>query len=315
MQLRKKSSLKHMKRIVLFISIVLLGLSCKSSKYNTPYNQFRATQKSFTSKDGVMRYVDEGKGPVMLLLHGVPTSSWLYRKMINQLVAKGYRVIAPDMLGFGNSDNPKGYEIYNEKNHAKRLLSLMDTLKINQWSQVFHDAGGLWTWEMLRLAPSKISHLIMLNTIVYEKGFQPPVKFKKGVFAKMAMWVYKNGITTNQMLKGLFKVGLKKNNLTKEELAGYKLPLLEGKTRAMYYFFTQTCRSLPDYESVISKLDIPTMVVWGKHDEMLQWTPQQEKLIKTLKIKSKDIYLIDAKHFIQEELPTEVCEHITSFLE
>ncbi len=48
---------------------------------------------------------------------------------------------------------------------------------------------------------------------------------------------------------------------------------------------------------------------------MLQWTAQQEQVIRTLKIKGEDIHLIDAKHFIQEELPDEICEYITSFLE
>ena len=66
--------------------------------------------------------------------------------MIDDL-AKTHRVIAPDMLGFGSSNSPKGYEIYEPKEHANRLLGLMSFLKINSWNHVFHDAGGLWTWE------------------------------------------------------------------------------------------------------------------------------------------------------------------------
>lgn len=81
------------------------------------YSDFRASQKSFSSKDGVLKYIDKGQGDVLLLLHGVPTFSWLYRKMINEL-AQNYRVIATDMLGFGSSDSPKGYDIYSEDHHA-----------------------------------------------------------------------------------------------------------------------------------------------------------------------------------------------------
>ncbi len=69
------------------------------------YAQFRKQQKSFPSLEGTLKYIDKGEGEVLLLLHGVPTSSWLYRKMIDELATK-YRVIAPDMLGFGASDSP-----------------------------------------------------------------------------------------------------------------------------------------------------------------------------------------------------------------
>ena len=96
------------------------------------YQYFRQSQKSFSSPEGNIRYIDRGQGPAILLLHGVPSSSWLYRKMIDPLVAAGYRVIAPDMLGFGSSDSPKGYHIYSESKHADRLLGLMDHLKIHQ---------------------------------------------------------------------------------------------------------------------------------------------------------------------------------------
>jgi pimeloyl-ACP methyl ester carboxylesterase len=89
------------------------------------YSKFKATQKSFLSSDGTLKYIDKGEGKVILLLHGIPTSSWLYRKMIDGLVEEGYRVIAPDMLGFGNSDNPDGYELYNAKQHGKRILLLL----------------------------------------------------------------------------------------------------------------------------------------------------------------------------------------------
>ena len=100
---------------------------------------------------------------MLLLLHGVPTSSWLYRKMIDEL-SEHHRIIAPDMLGFGSSDSPKGYDIYEPKEHGKRILELMDFLQIKSWNHVFHDAGGLWTWELLSRSPERIEKLIILNS-------------------------------------------------------------------------------------------------------------------------------------------------------
>jgi len=64
------------------------------------------------------------------------------------------------------------------------------------------------------------------------------MRFKKGIIVKTAMWAYRNGVTTNLMLSELFKSGLTKNNLSKATLEGYKTPFLEGKTKAMYYFYT-----------------------------------------------------------------------------
>ncbi len=112
--------------------------------------------------------------------------------MIDEL-EKTHRVIVPDMLGFGSSDSPKGYDIYSEARHAERLLALMNHLEIKNWTHVMHDAGGLWTWELLKNDPNRINKLIVLNTIIYEDGFKPPIRFKKGFIARTAMWSYRNG--------------------------------------------------------------------------------------------------------------------------
>jgi pimeloyl-ACP methyl ester carboxylesterase len=153
-----------------------------------------------------------------------------------------------------------------------------------------------------------------LNTIVYEEGFQPPIRMKKGFFARTSMWMYRNGVTTNLLLKGLFKSGLVENNLTKIEKEGYKKPLLEGKTKGMYYFFSKTCNDFPKNDKLFENLKIPVTVIWGKHDKMLQIAPQKQHIMDAMKIQEKDIHIIDAKHFIQEEKPKEINKIIIAFL-
>ena len=278
------------------------------------YQDFRAQQSSFQSSDGVIKYIDQGQGPVIVLLHGIPTSGWLYRHMIDEL-AKTHRVIAPDMLGFGSSQSPKGYAIYSEENHAKRLLALMDSLEIATWNHVMHDAGGLWTWALIKQQPGRISNLVVLNTIIYEEGFDPPIRFDEGFLARTAMWAYRNGITTNTMLLGLFKAGMTENTLNKTDLEGYKTSLLEGKTKAMYYFFTQTCNLLPDISEAVKNINIPVAVIWGENDAFLSWEPQKTKVINALRISEENIHILDAKHFIQEEKPEEISGLILAFLE
>jgi haloalkane dehalogenase len=279
------------------------------------YSEFRNEQHAFLSTHGTLKYIDKGQGEVILLLHGIPTSGWLYRKMIAKLSLQ-YRVIVPDMLGFGSSDSPKGYDIYDPKEHAERLLNLMSFLKIESWNHVFHDAGGLWTWELLKNSPEKVNNLIILNTIIYEEGFNPPIRFKKGFIARCIMAMYSNGISTNMMLNGLFKTGLiDKNIMSKTDIEGYKKPMLEGKVKAMYHFFTNTCNDLPDYSDVIKNLNMPKLIIWGKHDEFLVIDKMKEKVISSLKLKEENTHFIDAKHFIQEEQPKEINKLILSFLQ
>lgn len=277
------------------------------------YAQFRNQQFNFQSSNYTLKYIDKGQGDVIVLLHGIPTSGWLYRKMIDTL-SQDHRVIVPDLLGFGSSSSPKGYDIYASKEHAKRLLDLMNYLKIDYWNHVFHDAGGLWTWELLKLAPRKIKNLVILNTIIYEAGFNPPIRFKKGVIAKSIMAMYSNGLLTNMMLKGLFKTGLIHNNLTPEDIEGYKKPLLEGKTKGMYHFFSNTCNNLPDYSEVIKNLNIPKLLIWGKYDSFLVFDKMKDKVINNLNLSEENIHLIEAKHFIQEEKPKEISKLILNFL-
>ncbi len=307
-----------------FFVLTLLGVllfSCKpyentkARKNQITYEDFREKQRLYPSGDGLMKYIDEGKSDrVIVLLHGVPTSGWLYRKMIDPLVKSGYRVIVPDMLGYGSSDSPEGYELYNAENHAKRLLGLMKFLGVETWTHAMHDAGGLWTWELMRNSPNKIEKLVIFNTLMYEEGFYPPVRMKPGGMAKTAMWAYRNGVTTNTLLKSLFKQGLKENTLNSFDVEGYKTPLLEGKTEAMYYFFSQTCNELPDYSDVFENVNIPVTIMWGIHDTMLQWPPQENRASNALKVKPEDIHIIDEKHFIQETKAQEIVFKIIDFL-
>ena len=139
--------------LLVLLSFVISGCSTVehlNEKEKQTYAEFRVSQESFLSSDGKISYVDVGESDkVILLLHGVPSSSWLYRKMFDDLVDDGYRVIAPDMLGFGNSDSPDGYDVYAPEQHAKRILELMESLDIDTWTHVMHDAGGVWTWALV----------------------------------------------------------------------------------------------------------------------------------------------------------------------
>ncbi len=276
------------------------------------YASYKNELSHFQSSDGRMAYFDKGDGACILLLHGVPTSSWLYRKIIPLLLKKGFRVIAPDMLGYGGSDKPVGYDIYSDANMGKRILHLMSHLKIDSWSQVFHDGGGLWTWAMLEQDKNKVNHLFMLNTIVYQEGFRPPIKFEKGLIAKWFTRMYSHsGFFQKITIDPTFKNGIKhKNNITKSMLEGYKKPLLKIGHHSLYYFFTQTCKNITDYTDLHRSIDVPLTVIWGEWDDILRWKENESMVKSNFKITDNDIHLLDGKHFIQEEFPEEIASII-----
>ncbi len=279
--------------------------------YNIDYCTYQERQHGFQSADGEIKYLDVGTSDkVVMLLHGVPTSGWLYRKMIDSLVDGGMRVIVPDMLGFGASASSKGYDLYTPTAHANRLLALMDTLNIDKWCHVFHDFGGQVTWEMLRQDSARVSELVILNTIIYEDGFNPPVRMKRGPIAHIAMSLYRSRLTSKFMLKQLFKMSLHNTELSKTEFKGYQWPMLHGKTKAMYTFFTNTKYALPDYSAILKNMTIPVGVVWGKHDKVLQWDAQASSVMQDLHIEQENVHLVEASHFVQEETPVAICDAV-----
>ena len=91
-----------------------------------------------------MHYLDEGSGPTILCLHGQPSWSYLYRKMIPPLVQAGHRVIAPDLVGFGNSDKPVNREDYTYANHVGWMKSFL-TARRKQPSLPAPWSSSSWT--------------------------------------------------------------------------------------------------------------------------------------------------------------------------
>jgi len=277
------------------------------------YSAYKNSLKHYESHGHKVAYFDKGEGPVILLLHGVPTSSWLYRKICPPLLSAGFRVIAPDMLGYGASDKPTDLSIYEIDKMGKLLLNLMDHLNIDSWSHVFHDAGGLWTWEMLKQDATKVNHLFMLNTIVYQSGFNPPIKFKEGYIAKKYAQLYANKLGQKIILSPTFRNGiLNRKVINNQMLEGYNAPLRNQYSSGIYYFFARTGYALPDYSDLHKSLNIPLTVIWGEKDKVLNWKKIENEVRTNFGSNLKDVHMLDAKHFIQEEQPHKVADIIIS---
>jgi pimeloyl-ACP methyl ester carboxylesterase len=279
------------------------------------YDAYRKRQKSFFHPLGEIKYIDSGRGKPVLLVHGIPSSSWSYRKLIEYLNKNNCRPIAPDMLGFGSSENPEGYVIYSKKSQGIILKDLVKYLKLKEVNLVVHDAGAAWTWEMLKLKEVSPKSITILNGLLLDKGFYPPVKMKKGSITKFFTNLYGKRWSSGLIMRQYLKNALKKDILTKQEKKGYITPWLEGKTNALYNFFSQTNNPLPDYREVfLSIKDIPKTVIWGKYDQMLRWAPMEEEAKHLLGIEEQSIHIIDAKHLIQEEEPEKIGSMIVELI-
>lgn len=111
---------------------------------------------------GTMRYVDEGTGPPIVMVHGTPTWSFLYRDLVKGLRDR-YRCVAPDLLGFGLSDKPVGAS-YRPEDQAKRLGRLIDTLGLKDITLMVHDFGGPIGLSYAIERPANVKRLVLFNT-------------------------------------------------------------------------------------------------------------------------------------------------------
>jgi haloalkane dehalogenase len=126
--------------------------------------------------DGLrMHFVDEGpeEGPVVLLLHGEPTWSYLYRKMIPRLVDAGLRCVAPDLIGFGRSDKPAARSDYSYQRHVDWTRSILERLDLHDVTLVAQDWGGLIGLRLVAEHAERFAGVVAANTTL-PTGDVPP---------------------------------------------------------------------------------------------------------------------------------------------
>lgn len=137
--------------------------------------------QNLPSLDGLrMHYLDEGPKDaeqVFLCLHGNPAWSYLYRKMIPVWLAKGARVIAPDMVGFGRSDKPKDVRFHQFSTHRQILHELVESLDLNNIVLVVQDWGGILGLTLPLLAPHRYRNLLVMNTLLADASTPLPRGF------------------------------------------------------------------------------------------------------------------------------------------
>jgi haloalkane dehalogenase len=127
-----------------------------------------------------VHYLDEGPATAdpVLLMHGEPSWSYLYRKMIPILVAAGHRVIAPDLVGFGRSDKPTRREDYSYQRHVDWMQSALDQLQLERITLVCQDWGGLLGLRLVAAHPERFARVVAANTMLPTGDHNPGEAFK-----------------------------------------------------------------------------------------------------------------------------------------
>jgi pimeloyl-ACP methyl ester carboxylesterase len=130
-----------------------------------------AFRHCFAEVNGIrMHYIDEGHGPLVILLHGFPYLWYMWRRQIGALAAAGFRVVVPDQRGFGQSDRPDSIEAYDMSQAVGDMVGLMAALGETSAVIVGHDLGAWVAQASTMLRPDLFRGLVMLNTPVPPRG-------------------------------------------------------------------------------------------------------------------------------------------------
>ena len=172
-----------------------------------------------------MHYLDEGPqhaDHIFLCLHGEPTWSYLYRRMITIFTATGNRVVAPDFFGFGRSDKPVKEAVYTFEFHRNALIAFIEYLDLTNISLVCQDWGGILGLTLPMDMPDRFSRLLIMNTTLGTGD----VQLSKG-FLDWRAWVSKNpDMSAGRLLK------LTCPHLSEKECAAYDAPFPDIRYKA-----------------------------------------------------------------------------------
>jgi haloalkane dehalogenase len=264
----------------------------------------------FIDVDGLrMHYVDDGDGTTFLLLHGEPTSSFLWRNIIPQLPG---RKVAPDLIGFGQSDKPEEIDWYSYDRHVNSITRLVTELDLRDIALVVHDWGGPIGLRFAVENPKRVARLVILNTGI------------GGGSAPSETWLRFRAVVRE--LGGALDIGRlveagTTNGLDDGTRAAYDAPFPTPESKAGALAFPELVPTEPDHPNTapinrvrdaLRTWDRPALVVWGADDAVLPVGIAQA-FVDLIPGAEGPLLIAGASHFLQEDRPDEVAAAIGSF--
>jgi len=256
--------------------------------------------------------------PTILLLHGFPTSSNMFRNLI-PLLANSFRVLAPDYPGFGLSSMPDHKSFaYTFENLTNIVEQFVETLNLKKYSLYVMDYGAPIGYRLALRLPDRVQALIVQNGNAYEEGlleFWNPIKKywaeatpenRKAlnflVDQKSTQWQYETGVADKTLLDPtawiLDQVGLDRPGNLEIQM---DLFLSYGTNVPLY----------PEFQAFFRKYQPPTLIVWGKNDFIF---PPQGAAPYSRDLKNLETHLLDTGHFALETHGGEIADRMESFL-
>jgi len=267
--------------------------------------------------DVFYREAGSPSAPVILLMHGFPSSSHQYRNLI-PILAEKYRVIAPDLPGFGFTEVPEGY-VYSFENLAQTTESFLDALEIKTFAVYIFDYGAPVSLRVALNRPKAITAIISQNGNMYEEGLGPLWA------AVQEYWNDPTNQTKRDALRGFLTYDVTKMQYTSgephpDQIApeGWTLdaallarPGNQEIQLDLFLDYNNNVKLYPQFQSWLSRSGVPVLAIWGQHDGF--FLPPGAEAFKR-DAKDAEVHIIDAGHFALENNYVFIGEKILEFL-
>jgi pimeloyl-ACP methyl ester carboxylesterase len=249
-------------------------------------------------------------------MHGVPASSFLYRKVLAELAARGLRGIAFDLPGLGLAARPQDFD-YSWTGLGRFAVAAINALELDRFHLVVHDIGGPVGFEIAAAIPDRVASLTVLNTLVEVDTFKRPWSMEP--FARRGIGELYLGSLTKPAFRALMRLQRIEDMgaVTRAELDAY-VDLLRGGDHGRAFLqimraFERTPEKRQLYEGVLRDRPYPVQIVWGAKDPALKLAVHGEIARRAAGLEK--IHTLPAKHFLQEDQAPALAELVASHVE
>ncbi len=271
--------------------------------------------------DGVSIFYREAgpkDGPVLLLLHGVPTSSRQFEPLFARLSDR-YRLIAPDYPGFGHSDWPDPKKFAYTFDHVAELMTrLTETLGIARYTLYMHDYGGPVGFRMALAHPERVEAIVVQNAVAHDYGLGANWKTRRAFWADRA--ANEADLRTNllslQMTRtrhvgGDPRVDLYDPDLWTDEYRFLNQPGQGDIQSDLFYDYRTNVESYPRWQAWMREKKPRLLVLWGKYD--LSFDPSEPESYRA-DVPSAEVHVLEAGHFALDTAADEIARYVRAFL-
>jgi haloalkane dehalogenase len=262
-----------------------------------------------------MHFVDEGPpdAPVVLMLHGEPSWSYLYRKVIRRVTAAGLRAVAPDLIGFGRSDKPSERSDYTYENHVRWTADFLAALDLRQATLLCQDWGGLIGLRLVAEHAERFARVVAANTFLPTGDQRPPDAF--------FMWQQFSQAVPELPVGGILQKGCARP-LDAATVAAYEAPFPDESFKAGARQFPMLVPSSPDDPAspanrraweVLERFDKPFLTVFGDSDPITRGADRALQARIPGAQGQPHVTLERAGHFLQEDAGDELGDLVAKF--